>query len=351
LLFVCSATFTAVTGEDHTSYYFTGDSSSQFVVDSSSALAPSAIADSSCDLEPSACEGCGDAAYTCLDPWSFAFLQTVEYGTSLALPIALTPQNVVTPVFRDDFQFQTTARLQRQWALAADESFIVGTGYYQNLHPQVNQLDLISPSAFAQYNRRLSDRTIGSLDYNYSYYFLNGDSFINQNRVGGSVLVRENDWWDWKVRADYSNANFRTTDLLDSDNYSGQIEFIRYASSDRTNYFTAGYGAGISNAALDGFSYRLHSVFLGNRWALDECNLDDFRLIAAFSIYDFDGPDPIQVPILRHDEIFTINATYTRTLTDYWKSFASYTYLNSDSNVVRQLYHQNVVALGVSAVW
>jgi hypothetical protein len=298
------------------------------------------------DHYPAVEDDCG----CCLNDvqWSYSLTQAVGFGTGLALPLTLTPANTtVFGDFQDDFEFLTIASVRRQVTLDADTTFTTGLGYYQNLHPQLEQLDLQAPSASAQLARKLSDRTVAALDYSYSYYFLSGSTFVTQHRVDLSLLSRLNDQWDWKVSGGYADANFQISPLVNSDNYSARAELIRYLNDDRTSYLTGGYAYGRSNAVLDAFGYDVNSVFAGFQTKLDE--LHTLSMISSYGNYQFRGVDPFEPgSVVREDDLFSSNVTLSRSLSEAWTLFGSYSYLNSDSNVTRQGYHTNLALLGVT---
>jgi hypothetical protein len=309
-------------------------------------------------------------------PWTVTFTQTVDYGTNLALPITLTPANTLVsptsdptnigiidsigllnpadpliPDFEDDFQFQTSASAVRTWNIDNDSTFSAGYGYYQNLHPDVQELDLMSHSALANYSRRLSDRTVGSLDYSYVYYFLDNDSFVSQSTVTPSLLMRYNSRWDLKGSVSYANANFKRASFLSSDNYAATGEAMRYLNSRRTDYLRFGSGYGYSNAVDDGFTYHVPNVFAGARWLFGNSLENEFSMVGAYYYYRFQDVDPIEDTIRRRDNIYSVNPVLSRTLNENVRVFASYTYYNSDSNILRQLYDQSLVSLGMTCSW
>ena len=337
------------------------------------------------------CDSCGEPVLGCGDSigngflsgagnnrksWAVSFTQTVDYGTNLALPLSLTPANTLVsplsdptqigildslgllnpadplvPDFQDDFQFQTSASVMRNWNIDADSSFSAGYGYYQNLHPNVEELDLMSHSALAKYSRRLSERTAGAIDYVYFYYFLDDESFVSQSSIIPSLLMRYNNRWDLKGTVSYGNASFRNTPFLSSDNYAATAEAIRYSDSRRQDYLSLGSGYGYSNAVDDAFTYRVPNVYAVGRWLFGSDLRNEFRVTGSYSYYRFQETDPVEVGVRRQDDIYSVNPILSRTLNENVKIFASYYYYNSDSNLVRQLYDQNVVSLGMTCDW
>ena len=320
----------------------------------------------------------------CCPRWSFLFTQTADYGTSLALPISLTPANTLVgplggvgqildlqllsdlglldnlglipgpvpdvpavAVFDDDFQFQTLANLTRTSRVGDSGTFAAGYTYYQSLHPDLKPLDLYSHTATLQYAQQLTDYRLVGGDYNYSYYFLDGNSFVSQNRLGAFWLERLSDRWATHVRGDYFDANFRTSEFLNSDNYAARLEAIRYLAGDPNDYLTFGYGAGYSDAVARPFSYQVNSLYVGGRWLYGECDQNDLRLTLAYGIYDFFGVDPVQ-PVERQDEIATFNIWHGRQFAENLQWFAAYTYLHSNSNVVRNDYDSSLISLGIT---
>ncbi|MBA4019055.1 MAG: hypothetical protein C0483_17950 [Pirellula sp.] len=318
-------------------------------------------------------------------PWAFSLTQTSDYGTSLALPIGLTPANTllapagnaaqagilnnaqaatlgllgnlglapVPPgtdavgVFEDDFQFQTTGALSYQRQVGEFGTLTASYTYYQNLHPDVKQLDLMSHTPSVQYALKLTDRLTNATYYNYAYYFLSGSSFVTQNRIGNITTFRVNDRWDLAGGTNYANANFRNANYLNSDNYAGTLEATRYMDEARNNYVKVGYGAGYSDAALTGFAYMVNNGFITTRILYGDENRNELRLTGSYGRYDFKGLDPIQQTIYRADNIYNAGLFYGRKIADNVQLFAQYNYLKSNSNVARQLYNSDLISLGI----
>lgn len=324
------------------------------------------------------------ATSTSQKPWTFFVTQTADYGTNLTLPIGLTPANTLVDVvglppsilnltqagqlgilnilglpgppgpppptagfFPDDWQFQTTAGMQYQRAVGDRGTFTAAYSYYQNLHASVKQLDLQSHTPTLQYAVKLNDRLTAATYYNYSYYFLSGSSYVNQNRLGSYVTFTPNQAWDLTLRTDYNLATFQPAPFLNSDNYAGTIEATRYLRCARNDYLRFGFGSGYSDANARAFAYQLTNVYAGSRKLLGATNQYELRLLGSYGIYNFFGPDPLQ-NVTRDDRIFTGNIYVGRTFKNRWTAFGSYTYLDSFSTVARQLYDSSVTSMGIS---
>lgn len=319
-------------------------------------------------------------------PWSFALTQTADYGTSLALPISLTPANTllgpaggggpvgilnlgqadalgllgnlgVLPippgpapvgVFDDDFQFQTTAGVTYQRPIGEYGTLTASYTYYQSLHPDLDEVDLTSHTPAVQYAVQLTDRITHATYYNYQYYFLSGSSFVSQHRIGGLTTFRVNDRWDLAGGTNFAVADFIDAPYLDSDNSAGTLEATRYFDADRNNYVKAGYGGGYSDAALRGFAYQVNSGYLTFRFLTGAEKRNEWRTTGSYGRYDFIGLDPIQQTIFRADNLWNAGLFYGRRIGDNLQIFAQYSYLKSNSNVARQLYNSDLVSFGVT---
>ena len=324
--------------------------------------------------------------YGCYKPWQFNFSQTAGYGTNLALPISLTPANTLitspavpggptlltlpvvgnlglldnlglapgpianqptTPFFKDDFRFQTDMGLQNTQQLSNGALWTNGYSFYQTLHPSVEQLNLQAHTLKSAYSQQVSDRVVATADYYYSYYYLNGDSFVSQNQLGGALLFRANDQWDYQVRAQYLNANFRPAPFLNSDTYLTKLEAIRYLGNTRTNYLNGGYSFAFSDAASRAFTYQVNGIYIGGRWLYGDELRNEFKITFTYGSYDFYGLDPID-NVFRQDNIYILQTYLGRRLNDNWTLFGNYTYYNSVSNVVRQDYDSSLVSIGLA---
>ena len=166
--------------------------------------------------------------------------------------------------------------------------------YYQNLHPDVKQLDLMSHTPSVQYALKLTDRITTATYYNYAYYFLSGSSFVTQNRIGSLTTFRANDRWDLTGGTNYANANFRGAAFLNSDNYAGTLEATRYTDEARNNYVKVGYGAGYSDAALSGFTYMVNNGYIVTRILYGNENRNEATAHRQLRPLRFQGarPDP-----------------------------------------------------------
>lgn len=328
--------------------------------------------------------GQNNAASTAAKPWTVFVTQTADYGTNLALPIGLTPANTLVGAagippnilnlnqagllgilnvlgfpgppgpppptagyFPDDWQFQTTAGTQYQKAVGERGTFTASYSYYQNLHPSVKQLDLQSHTPTLQYALKINDRLTAATYYNYSYFFLSGSSYVNQNRLGSYVTFTPNACWDLTLRTDYNHANFQPAPFLNSDNYAGTIEATRYLHGARNDYLRIGFGSGYSDAQYRGFAYQLTNIYAGSRKLFGSSNQNEFRLLGSYGIYNFFGTDPLE-NVARDDRIFTGNIYLGRTFKKRWQAFGSYTYLDSFSTVNRQLYDSSITSMGLT---
>ncbi len=307
------------------------------------------------DAAQAGCPACACCCSTCgcggeeEGPWSIQFTQTAEYVTNLALPFTLTPD--FASVLQDDFQFQTLAGVKYTERIDDDQAVAFSYVFHQTLHPVVDELDLMQHAVIAEYSRRLNDDNIVSFNYNYSYYFLQGQSYVSQNNFGIALLHSLNPCCDVKVGVDYLKADFRIDPLIDSDNVVPRLELIRYLNAKRTDYISLGTGYIRSNALLDGYSYDAASVFLSGRWRLGPCDRQELQLLGQYSYYGFLGPDPVQVGVFREDHIIQLSARLTHYFSDNASIFAHYSYFNDDSNVVRQNFDSHGTGIAVSFNW
>jgi len=234
-----------------------------------------------------------------VDDWSFAFSQSVDYGSSLALPIGLTPANtLVAPlnnlgatnilnlseanllgivdnltgigapmtdapdvgVFEDDWFEQQSSTVQYQRRVCIDGQFTANYQMYDNRHADVDELDLQSHTANVQFAQLLTERWTSTSYYSYAYYFLPDSSFVNQNKFGTFLTFAQNTRWNWILKTEYNHANFQPAPFLNSDNHSGGLEGTRFFGGEQNNYLKFGYGYGYSDARFRGFAYAVNSV-------------------------------------------------------------------------------------------
>ncbi len=347
--------------DDTSSYYSISDASRAEspvwapVSDASTEAADAGLAIGDADLSSTSCDSCvscccvvGGACGCCGEsPLSITITSAGGYGTNNALPFQLTPFN---PSVADDYFMQNGVNFQYSMPMGDDASFTAGYGFNDVRYDQLEVLDLSSHSVSGRFDRRLSDRAVGSIQYRYGYYFLSDSSFLNQNAADVSVYVRMNDVWDWKIAGGYSHVHFfqPAFSLVSSDNYTARYELIRYLFGGRDDYLTAGYAYGYSDAFFDGFTYRVHNVFAGIRHVFGYDGRNDINVTGSYGIYNFKQPDPFQLGPNREDDIWILTARLTRRVTDSLSVFGSYTWYETDSNVLRQNYQQNLTSVGVT---
>ena len=283
------------------------------------------------------------------EAWQVTFTQTADYVTNLALPFALTPNNPST--FRDDFQFQTGAGVRYGWEQAPLDGFNVGYNFYQSLHAEVQEVDLLAHLVQAEYHWQHSERCRAALTYNYGYWFVDGASFVSQNRGGFNFLFQRNTFWDWKLGYEYADGNYRRDAALDSDGHHVRLEFVRYLDENRANHFTAGYLYNQSSARVDAYSYHGHGGFCNLHWLIGGSPADQLDLMASYSAYDFEDFDLVEPALARRDRIGSLTARLTRKISADANLFAQYRYYNSDSNVARQNYQSDLVSVGLNLTW
>lgn len=281
--------------------------------------------------------------------WLLNFDQTFDYVTNLALPFSLTPENA--SVLRDDFQFQTKAGALYRLIKEEDASLAVGYNYYQNLHPVVKELDLISHNLVARYEERVSDRLLVSVGYNYFYWYLDQVSYVSQHLGDLSALLKLDSQWDGKITYKYLRADFRVDPNLSSNNNAAQLELIRYLGGDRGHWLSGGYVFGRSDAVLNSFSYTGNGAFLAWHLLGGCCKRNEWLLLATYNNYNFDGLDVVEPTVHRVDNVWSFTPRYTRHVTKCLDLFAQYTLYASTSSVVRQNYTSNLVSTGLDLRW
>jgi hypothetical protein len=319
--------------------------------------------------------------------WSFAFSQSADYGTSLALPIGLTPSNVlIAPasnvgsaniltlnqanqlgildnlgiigapvtnapdvgVFEDDWFEQQSSTIQYQRQVGIDGQFTGNYQMYDNRHADVDELDLQSHTANLQFAQLLTERWTSTSYYSYSYYFLSDSSYVNQNRFGTFLTFAQNSRWSWILKTEYNHANFQPAPFLNSDNYSGGLEGTRFFGGSQNNYLKFGYGYGYSDARFRGFAYAVNNVYMQSRFLFGSGLRHELKMTSSFGVYDFYGADPLQAGTFRNDSILSTGMVYGRRLSDNLQLFAGYTWLDSSSNVARQAYNSDGFSVGMN---
>jgi hypothetical protein len=274
--------------------------------------------------------------------------QTADYVTNLALPLAITPLNV--PVRKNDAQFQSNVFAQYRIYGDDIQSITTGFNFYQSLHPSVEQLDLTAYTSLTQYTRRLTDRLTAFNYYNYTYYLLDHDKFLNANNFGGGFAFQKDRTTNWIFNMNYANNGYYVFPAQDSDTTVAQLQRYKYFGRNLTQYWFGGYAYGYNNAVFNGFSYNLHNLFLGYGKNFGSDLRNQFLTYGSYGYYGFKGPDPI-AGFPRQDSIYTLTTRLARNLGPHSTVFAQYSYFSSDSNVDRQNFDSHLVSVGGLLYW
>ncbi len=285
--------------------------------------------------------------------WFTSVAQTVDYVTNLALPFSITPNTTGFSIpRRDDYQYQTNVYTQYRLYSDQKQSLTTAFNYYQSLHPSDKQIDLWSYASIWRYTRVLSDRVIGFWDYAYTYYLLNHQSLLSQNRTGPGLFIHANPCVDWQVNYIYADNNLRLDPNQSSTYNAIQTQRYRYLSK-RSDYLLLGYIYGRNDAALSSWSYNQQSGFAGARWLWGCCNRNEAFLLTSYGNFAFmgDAGPQGQPNVHRTDNIWTLTARVARPVTNHLSVFAQYTYFNSQSNVFVQNFDSHIYSIGGIAFW
>lgn len=279
-----------------------------------------------------------------------SYSQTADYVTNLALPIAITPNTTTFATRKNDAQFQSNVFAQYRIYSDDIQSLTTGFNFYQSLHPSVEQLDLTVYTSLTQYTRRLTDRLTAFSYYNYSYYLLDHNKFLNANNYGGGFAFQKDRTVNWIFNMNLSNNGYYFIPAQDSDTTVAQIQRYKYFGRGLTQYVFGGYAYGYNDAVYNGFSYNLHNFFVGYGKNFGTNLRNQFLTYGSYGYYGFKGTDPID-NVIRQDSIYSLTSRLARQIGPHSTIFAQYTYFNSDSNVARQDFDSHLVSIGGLLYW
>jgi len=275
--------------------------------------------------------------------------QTADYVTNLALPLFVTPNNVLFQQ-RDDYQFQTNVFAQYRIFGNEKHSLTTAFNYYQSLHPEVQQLDLFAYSSLTQYTRAITNRLTAFVNFNYTYYLLDHNSFLSRNAVGSGLAWQGRCRTSWIGSFNVGQNLFRQDPTQSATTEFVQLQRVKYFG--QANYWFGGYAYGNNNAQLNGWSYNLHSIFLGGGLRFGECKRNELFMLGSYGTYGFRGPDPLTVPAtVRQDDVWTYTSRLSRSLSPHATVFAQYAWFNSNSNIARQNFGSNLYSVGAVIGW
>jgi hypothetical protein len=124
-----------------------------------------------------------------------------------------------------------------------------------------------------------------------------------------------------------------------------QLQRLQYFG--QANYWMIGYAYGDNNARLSGWSYDLHSVFLGGGLRFGRCLKNELFMLGTYGNYAFRGADPLTVPAtVRSDDVWNYTARLSRSLGPHATIFAQYAWFNDNSNIARQNFGSNLYSIG-----
>lgn len=282
--------------------------------------------------------------------WFFSVAQTADYVTNLALPLFVTPSNVVATL-QDDYQFQTNAYAQYRIFGNQKHSLTTGFNYYQSLHPKVEQLDLFAFSSLTQYARVINDRLTAFANYTYSYYFLDNDSLLSRNGFGSGFTLRTRPRTYWTVASTLGDNYYFLDPSQTSTSYFIQLQRLQYIACSNW-YWLASYAYGHNDARFNAWSYNVHSVSLGTGVNFGRCLKNNLTFVGNYGTYDFLGVNtPLGDTEAREDDIWSMTTRWSRALGPHSTIFAQWTYFNSNSNIARQNFVSDLYSIGGMLYW
>jgi tetratricopeptide (TPR) repeat protein len=184
------------------------------------------------------------------------------------------------------------------------------------------------------------------LDYDYTYMFLGGDSFMQTHSISPSVgwlafpILYGNVSYIFSIN-DYFNDE---DELRDAVNHSAGFDLFLFFM-DYKGYVQVGYRAEIEDADGDEYDYLGHTAICAVQVKLPYEST--IRFMYQYEFKDYSDITP-SIGEEREDNKHTYNAVFTKELFDNFELKVDYEHIRSYSNLPAVDYHENVIYMGLS---
>ena len=184
------------------------------------------------------------------------------------------------------------------------------------------------------------------MDYDYTYMFLGGDSFLQTHDISPNVGLLAFPFLYLNLSYNFGIKDYieEEDDPRDAVYHSAGIDaflfFMEYKG-----YVQVGYEAKIEDADADEFDYLGHTAICAVKFPLPYKS--SLRLMYEYNFRDYENITP-SIGEEREDNRHTFNAVFTKELFDNFEIKVDYKHVQSDSNLPTVDYHENVIYMGVS---
>src|SRR6185369_12629867 len=111
---------------------------------------------------------------------------------------------------------------------------------------EVQQLDLWAYTSLTQYTRAITDRLTAFVNYNYTYYLLDHNSFLSRNAMGTGFALQTRCRTSWVASYNLGQNTFRQDPTQTATTQFAQLQRVQYFGA--ANYWFGGYAYGNNNA-------------------------------------------------------------------------------------------------------
>lgn len=275
-------------------------------------------------------------------PWHLRFGLGFEYDDNLTVE----EQDLAT----DQSDFATVLELEGGYRFVVPKSYEAEISYslYQSFYDDYSQFDLQTHTlGFA--GSRDFDGWEAGVAYNYSYMFLGREGFLQSHRITPNAGFFLPHGLYATVNYTMDNKDFRKTadNGRDAVNQAVGGDLFAFFLENR-GYVQLGYRLEGESAAADEFDYWGHTVVAAVQvpaWFETKA-----RLSVKYQDREYRHITP-SIGAERDDTKQTVGFMVSRKFLERYEAKAEYQYIDSDSNLESSEYTENVLFVGVSAVF
>ncbi|MBI3267677.1 MAG: hypothetical protein HYZ53_01540 [Planctomycetes bacterium] len=266
-----------------------------------------------------------------------------EMLTQMGLPPDVTTENGDTR--GDDLRIRLLFDGSYRFELTSEDEVTGAYGIYQSFHLNQSNLNLLGQTGRLHYVHRFGDGISVAGSFDYTHYILNSDSFIDRQQESLEVAFPLLEAVTAQVALNSRQLQF----LRDTDQNAfafGPSATLTWALPGGQDNLSLGYAYERDDAHSASFSYDANRLTLGAEFFLTE--KDWVTLWFGYTTYRFDARDRVEIDQTRSDDIHATGIRYTHVVAKGIAAYAQYSYVDSESTVLRQDYESQGVTVGVT---
>jgi len=279
-------------------------------------------------------------------PLSYRVSASIDWLDGLVVP--LTTSNVSDPERKDDFRINLGVGLDYVKKVKEKGKVNLGYNFYQSLYLDATYLELQGHTLGGRYTHSINQDLNLSVNYGFNYYSLQSNKYLVSNVPGISLFLKEKEQLYGQVAYNYSDNDYVFNDDQDSKNNTIGVSQYLFKKNMK-DFISIGYIFAKSDADLKRWDYNSHTLVLSGKYNLDDKN--NITAQIAYANNKYQDNDPIETAKKRDDDIWSFGTQYSLTVNETIEIFARYAVSDHNSNITRQDYTSQTVAIGTNMNW